>query len=189
MREQRRSRDGEQKNLLGAHGVNYCEEYNTYMLLARIASLVLCLTLVAGCRKAADTSLIGTFRMGEKVQAGPLEYQVVETDWRGELGNGGRTPKDRYLFVKVSVTNLSASGVSAPGFSLQGPGTTHAEINEDMDKVDNWLGLLRNLNPKQTEQGWIVFDVPMAAYKLVIPDGGEVGSEKFAHVDIPVHLE
>jgi hypothetical protein len=34
----------------------------------------------------------------------------------------------------------------------------------------------------------VVFDAPMAAYKLVITHG-EVGEEKYAHVDIPVELE
>jgi len=29
----------------------------------------------------------------------------------------------------------------------------------------------------------------MTAYKLNLSDGGEVGSEKSAHVDIPVSLE
>ena len=50
------------------------------------------------------------------------------------------------------------------------------------------MGLLRNVAASQTEQGWIVFDAPVAAYKLVLEEG-EVGEEKTAHVDIPVHLE
>ena len=55
--------------------------------------------------------------------------------------------------------------------------------------MDNWFGLLRNIGPSQTEQGWIVFDAPMTAYKMVVTDGGEVGQKKRAHVEIPVHLE
>ena len=53
--------------------------------------------------------------MGERVQVGPLVYQVLESDWRSELGSGGRTPKDRYLFVKVSITNSSGSPVFGTG--------------------------------------------------------------------------
>jgi hypothetical protein len=146
-------------------------------------------TFSSGCGKNRDSSLIGTFRMGERVQVGPLTYQVLESDWRNELGGGGRTPKERYLFMKVSITNGSRSQVAVPGFTIEGSGKTFTELSEDMDKVDNWLGLLRNVGPAQTEQGWIVFDAPMAAYKLTVTDGGEVGSERYAHIEIPVHLE
>ena len=151
--------------------------------------MLTCALLGAGCRKANDASFIGTFRMGERVQVGPLVYQILESDWRNELGTGGRSPKDRYLFVRVSITNGSSSAISVPGFTIEGNGKTFSEVTEQMDKVDNWLGLLRNVGGSQTEQGWVVFDAPMTAYKLVATDGGEVGSEKFAHVDIPVHLE
>jgi len=127
--------------------------------------------------------------MGERVQLGPLVYQVLESDWRNELGADGRSPKDRYLFVKVSITNSSGSTISVPAFTIEGNGKSFPEVTEQMDKVDNWLGLLRNIGGSQTEQGWAVFDAPMATYKLVATDGGEIGSERFAHVDIPVQLE
>lgn len=151
--------------------------------------VLFCAAIVTGCSKSRDASFIGTFRMGERVQLGPLIYQVLESDWRSELGGGGRTPKDRYLFAKVSITNSSGSPVLVPGFTIEGGGKTYSEISEDMDKVDNWLGLLRSIGPSQTEQGWVVFDAPMAAYKMIVTDGGEVGAEKTAHVEIPVHLE
>jgi hypothetical protein len=76
-----------------------------------------------------------------------------------------------------------------PSFTIEGSGKTYPEVSEDMDKVDNWFGLLRRIGPSQTEQGWVVFDAPMAAYKMVVTDGGEIGAEKTAHVEIPVHLE
>lgn len=79
--------------------------------------------------------------------------------------------------------------MSTPTLTLEGAGQTYSEVTEDMDKVDNWFGLLRNIGGSQTEQGWIVFDAPMAAYELVVTDAGEVGHEKYAHVDIPVQLE
>jgi hypothetical protein len=151
--------------------------------------LLSCIAMTAGCRKSTDASFVGTFRMGERVQVGPLVYQVLESDWRNELGAGGRIPRDRYLFVKVSITNSSGTAVSVPGFTIEGNGKSFGEITEEMDKVDNWFGLLRNIEGSQTEQGWVVFDAPMAAYKLVATDGGDVGAEKYAHVDIPVHLE
>ena len=127
--------------------------------------------------------------MGERVQVGPMVYQVLESDWRNELGAGGKAPKDRYLFIKVTIANSSGSSVSVPAFTIEANGKSYNEITEHMDKVDDWLGLLRNIGGSQTNQGWVVFDAPMAAYKLVATDGGDIGAEKFAHVDIPVELE
>lgn len=149
---------------------------------------LLCVLFAAGCRKSQDASLIGTFHMGEKVQMGPVVYQVLESEWRNELGSGGRTPKDRYLFVRLSIANGAGLTESVPTMTIESGGKSYPEVTEDMDKVDNWLGLLRNVGGSQTEQGWIVFDAPMAAYKLVITQG-DIGEEKTAHVEIPVQLE
>jgi hypothetical protein len=153
-----------------------------------IVMALVCAAFASGCSKG-NASFIGTFRMGERVQAGSLVYQVLESDWRSELGSAGRTPKNRYMFVKLSITNTSSNTISVPTLMIEGAGQTYPEVTEDMDKVDNWLGLLRNIGPSQTEQGWIVFDAPMAAYKLVVTDAGEIGHEKSAHVEIPVQLE
>ena len=81
-------------------------------LPATVLVLVCAAIFTMDAVKARDASFIGTFRMGERVQVGPLVYQVLESDWRSELGSGGRTPKDRYLFVKMSITNSSGSPVS-----------------------------------------------------------------------------
>jgi hypothetical protein len=159
------------------------------LMSAAVLMTVLCTAgALSACRKKGDASFIGTFRMGERVQLGPLVYQVLESDWRAELGPGGRSPKDRYLFVRLSVTNSSGNTIAVPALTIEGGGKTYSEVTENTDKVDNWLGLLRNVAASQSEQGWIVFDAPMAAYKLVLTEG-EVGQEKTAHVDIPVQLE
>lgn len=161
-------------------------------LLLPAAFLLLATAAISGgCRKAADSSFVGTFAIGEKVQVGPLVYEIYQSNWRNELGSGGRTPKNRYLFIKVSVTNSSNEPVAVHGFSVRGAGAddVYSEVTEDMDKVDNWFGLLRNVGPSQTEQGWVVFDVPLAAYKFIATEGGQVDEEKYAHIDIPVSLE
>ena len=150
--------------------------------------MVVCALAAGACNKSKDASFTGTFRMGERVQMGSMVYQVLESEWRTELGSGGRTPRERYLFLRLSVTNGDRSPAGVSTLTLEGGGKTYSEVTEDMDKVDNWLGLLRNVGGSQTEQGWSVFDVPIAAYKLVITQG-DIGEEKYAHVDIPVHLE
>lgn len=147
----------------------------------------LVLVMLTGCKDKRDPSFIGTFRMGEKVQAGDLIYSVLEANWRTEIA--GRAPENRFLFVNVSITNASKFSFSLPSFTLQAAGKSYAEVTDNMDNVQNWLGLLRNLGPNQSERGWVVFDVPMGAYRLVVSDGGELGSERVAHVDIPVQLE
>ena len=37
--------------------------------------------------------------------------------------------------------------------------------------VDNWMGLLRRISPAQSEDGWLLFDVPTNSYKLRVTDG------------------
>ena len=159
----------------------------------RCASVALVLLASAAtqtaCQRGKDASFIGTFRMGERVQAGPLIYTVLEAEWKPQL-DGGRTPANRFLFIRVSITNSGGSQVSVPAFVLQAPdGKTYEEVTEGLGEVRGWLNILRTIAPAQTEQGYVIFDAPVGAYKLVMSDAGEIGQEKYAHVEIPVHLE
>lgn len=174
------------------------EEYNTSMQNLRTAlgrTGVLAATLLlgvlanAGCGKGKDASLIGTFRMGERVQAGPIVYTVLESEWKTALSEGGRAPAHRFLLLKVTLANGGARAVAVPGLRLRNSqGEEFPEQTEGLQDLPNWLGILRNLQPGQSESGYIVFDVPVAAYKLVVSDGGDIGSEKIAWIDIPVDL-
>jgi hypothetical protein len=147
------------------------------------------LLATAACNRGKDISHIGTFHMGEKVQAGPLVYTVLEAEWKPEL-ESGRTPSHRFIFIKVSIANGSDSQATAPGFTLEGPGNkVYTEITEGLEGVSDWLGLFRTIQPAQTEQGYVIFDAPVGAYKLIMSDGGDVDNEKFAHVQIPAELE
>jgi hypothetical protein len=126
--------------------------------------------------------------LGERVQAGKLVYTVLEADWKAELSSGA-VPKDRYLQVKVSVTNSGGQTVSLPGFALDGPGgSSYVEKMDDMGKVPDWFGMIRTVNPGETRTGYVVFDAPVGAYKLQLSDGGEIGSERHATVEIPAQL-
>ena len=55
--------------------------------------------------------------------------------------------------------------------------------------LDNWFGILRNLSPAQTQQGRLIFDVPLTSYRLRLPDGGDPGTERFAWVEIPLRMD
>lgn len=153
--------------------------------------LILC-GLTAGCGKTGNPDILGTFRMGEKVQMGPLVYTILEAQWKTALTDAGegRPPKNRYLFVRASVTNGGGTAQPIPAFELRGSNAqTFREVTEGLTDVPQWLGVLRTVQPAQTEQGYVIFDAPMAAYRLAISDGGEPGSEKHALVEMPVQLD
>jgi hypothetical protein len=155
---------------------------------ALAATILTFAILTIACSRSNDT-VIGTFRMGEQVQAGPIVYTVLEANWKPAL-ESGKMPKHRFLYVKVSITNSSGQQVAIPAFSLLDPkGTTYTEISEGLEQTTGWLGMLRSLKPAQTDQGLVVFDAPIGPYKLAMSDAGEVGRERYIHVDIPVQME
>jgi hypothetical protein len=129
--------------------------------------------------------------MGERVEIGPFTYVIVESSWRSELGEGFqvRTPKDRFLMLTISVTNGGGSEVSVPMLMVEGSnGQTYQEVS-DGTGIAGWLGILRTVKPAETLQGRIVFDAPLSAYRLRLPDGGESGYEKYSWVNIPLSLD
>src|SRR5262245_17029876 len=83
------------------------------------------------CSKSVDPTL-GTFRLGERVQIGPAIYNVLESEWKTALTEGGRAPQNRFLFIKISVTNSGGSTLSMPTFQLQGrDGTKYPEVTQN----------------------------------------------------------
>ena len=129
--------------------------------------------------------------MGEKVAVGPLTYNVIESTWRSQLGDAFRvrSPQQRFLLLTVSVTNGGGNDVSVPLLSLENSAGQDILESDNGEGVDNWFGLLRNISPVQTQQGRLVFDVPLSSYRLRLTDGGEPGSEKYAWVTIPLRMD
>ncbi len=171
------------------------EDYNTSMRVfgkLRLRGAILLIFTVlsaAGCKRAFDSSVIGTYKMGETVQAGHLTYHVMEAHWTPEIPNVANRPGDRYLLVRLDVTNKGNSAIAVPGFTLIAPnGKTYAEVTQGVNSAANWLGLLRSVEPNQKLQGVAIFDAPIGGYKLALSDGGEIGTEKNAHVEIPADL-
>jgi hypothetical protein len=128
--------------------------------------------------------------MGEKVQIGPAVYSVLDTEWKAALTDGGRAPQQRFLFVRLSITNSGGTPMHVPTFELQSAnGTRYQEVTQNMEGVRDWLGILRTVQPANTDHGYVVFDVPIAAYKLIIPANSDLENEKYALVEIPVQFE
>ena len=145
--------------------------------------------LLAGCQREAEQKL--SYAMGERVTNGPLTYVVVESAWSMQLGDvlQARVPQNRFLVLTISVTNGGGAPVSLPLLSLEdGNGKQYKELS-DGTGVSNWMGILRTIDPGQTQQGKLLFDVPLTALKLRMPNDGEPGYEKFAIVDIPLRID
>ena len=143
---------------------------------------------LAGCKKESQQT---DFQMGERVIATPMLYSVVQTMWRTQLGDlfKVRVPDHRFLLISLSATNSGGKPVAVPFFTLEG--SNHEEYRELQtgDGLDNWFGLLREIAPGETKSGNIVFDVPLASYRLRLTDGGEPGSEKLVWVEIPLRID
>jgi hypothetical protein len=150
---------------------------------------VLFVLFLGGCQKAQESR--SQFAMGERVPVGQMTYSVIESAWRTQLGESFkiRTPEQRFLLVKISVTNGTGKDVSIPLLTLEGNnGQMYREI-ADGEGVDNWFGLLRTISPGQTQQGNVLFDVPLTSFKLRVPDINETGFEGYAVVDIPLRMD
>jgi hypothetical protein len=152
--------------------------------------LVLLLVVSAACSRKSSAPA-RTYLMGERVQVGPLAYSVLDTQWKNELAEGAETklPSSRFLVVRLSATNGGVDSTSLPTFEVvNSSGTAYQEVHEVIG-VPQWLGLFRNLRPAETEQGNVVFDVPVGAYKLRIQGETAAGEEVTALVDLPLNLD
>lgn len=146
--------------------------------------------LLAGCGRTGTSTQID-YQMGERVAIGPLSYNVIETSWKSQLGDEYklRLPQQRFLLISISATNGGGHDVAIPLLMLQGQDGKQYTESDNGESVDQWFGLLRNLNPAQTQQGRLLFDVPLGSYRLRLSDGGEPGSERYAWVSIPLHID
>lgn len=158
---------------------------------ARIASgCVLILGgFLAGCAHADPKP--SEYPMGEKMTLGPLSYTVIDSAWHGQLGDSLklRPAQQRFLTLSLSVTNGGGSDISIPLLSLEdASGQTYLE-SDNGEGVTDWLGLFRNISPAQTQKGQILFDVPLASYRLRVTDGGGPGAEKYGWITIPLRMD
>jgi hypothetical protein len=118
-------------------------------------------------------------------------YNVVQTVWRTQLGGlfSARSPENRFLLITLSATNGGGKEIALPFFTLEGRNGKEYKEMENGNGVENWFGLLRTLNPAETRQGNLMFDVPLTSYRLRLSDGGEPGTEKNVWVEIPLRLD
>jgi hypothetical protein len=134
------------------------------------AAALACLAAATGCAPVAPTE-IQLHRMGERVTAGSLVYNVFEDQWKAQLGQGAdaRVPKDRFFLIRLSVVNGGSTELMVPTLTLlDDAGQTYAE-----------------LSTAETLQGNVVFDVPPKHYRLRVADET---SQKLHDIDIPLNF-
>jgi len=145
--------------------------------------------IFTACEKAPSAPT--QFAMGDRVPVGQMTYSVMESEWKTQLGESFkvRSPENRFLLVKLSVTNGTGKDAPIPLLTLEAPnGQTYRELS-DGEGVVNWFGLLRTISPGQTQQGAILFDVPLTSFKLRVPDIADPGLERYVTVQIPLRLD
>jgi Domain of unknown function (DUF4352) len=147
------------------------------------------LTILASQTACLRPAPVNVYRMGEKVQAGQLIYNVFETKWQAQIGEGqqARRPANRFMIMHLTIVNSGAEPVSAPSFKLTDEsGRTYTESMEGQG-VPLWLGMIRKVKPADTLEGNAVFDVEPKSYKLKLDDGSESGSVVI--VELPLQFD
>jgi len=152
------------------------------------------LAILAGCSSAGPGSKSGgekTYVMGAPAAVGPLSYTVLHSEWRESLetGDGVTTPKNQFLVLDLSIVSGGSEEVGVPLLSLVDAKGNRIMEEQKLVGLAGWVGLMRILKPVETLSGKIVFDVPMADYKLAITSGGDAEKEQEAFVEIPLRLE
>ena len=151
------------------------------MFLAAVAATA----ILVSCGQSDAPYPVRTYRMGDTIVLGHINYQVFETQWQTQLGEGvmPRVPKHRYFMVRMSATNNGGAELIVPNFTVEDDnGVSYPELS-DSEGVPQPIAFLRSLKPADTAQGNALFDCPPRHYKLRLQD--ETG-EKAAYVDIPL---
>ncbi len=161
------------------------------MFALRHLSILTAVALLASCLSCGSEFVAPTakvFRMGDRATAGSVTYVGLSADYRTELPGAKDPLKNRYLVILLSATNGGGQEVTLPHTRLIGSdGNEIPEVTE-IDGFPQWLGILRTIAPSSTEQGYVVFDVPVGAYKLQVSSGGDPEKEQIAHIEIPTKL-
>lgn len=158
---------------------------------APLAIIGLTFGLLCGCSPRAGAARQAAYRMGERVQVGPLIYVVLDAEWLDRLGEppNARLPRQRFLSVRLSITNSGAAPADVPRLSISGAaGDKHPELT-DGPAVPEWLGYVRTVKPADTLYGRVVFDAPASDYQLDLRNDDDLEDALFATVELPLQLD
>jgi hypothetical protein len=152
------------------------------------------MAVLAGCSSQEGGGAAGggkTYLMGSPATVGPLSYTVLHSAWvdNVETVDGMATAKQHFLVLELSITNAGPEDAAAPLLFVADEKGKETMEEQKMTGSPNWLGLMRVIKPLETLSGKIVFDVPMANYKLKVTSGGDPEKEVEAFVDVPLRLD
>jgi hypothetical protein len=158
------------------------------LIAGSVALAILLLISTAACKPSEPPQ--SEAKMGDPAVAGPLTFTVLETKWQSQLEGfpTPRMPERNFLLIRVSVTNSGGADTNIPFLQLQNSSNDMFNELENGSGVDGWLGMLRTIRPAQTEEGWILFDVPTNSYRLRVTDGN-VENERVTYVSIPLTMQ
>lgn len=157
-------------------------------MIAKALVALLAGSLMTGCSFVQPSQPVR--QMGELTTVGPVNYTVLESEWRTQLGESfeATIPEHKFLLIRLSVSNAGNQQISVPLLRLiDADEQPHLEYT-DVQGVPDWLGLLRVLPPASNLQGTIVFDVPAGDYNLEVTDGGDLSNERTALIMIPLTI-
>lgn len=158
----------------------------------RFAAAVACFfsLFTEGCRDEKKPRA-ETYQMGDRVVLRPFTYNVIELQWKSQLGDMPtlRLPEHRFLLIRLSVTNGGGKEASVPLLSLEDAKGNSYQESSNGEAVENWFGLLRTISPAGTDQGWLLFDVPIGSYRLRLTNAADPEQEEHSFVELPLRLD
>jgi hypothetical protein len=153
-----------------------------------ILSTVALLAFTLSCGGDPATPTAKVYRMGDRAVTGPITYVGLTAEYRAELPEAKGPLKHQYLVVFLSATNGGGQEATLPHTRLIGAdGAEYPEVTE-IENMGQWMGVLRRVAPSSTEQGYVVFDVPVGAYKLQVSSGGDPEKEQLAQIELPTKI-
>lgn len=156
--------------------------------------IVIMVTVMAGCSSEGVGSKAAsgkTYLMGAPAVAGPLTYTVMHSSWADNIdtADGVATAKQSFLVLELSITNGGPEDAAVPLLFVVDEKGKETMEEQKMNGSQSWMGLMRVIKPLETLPGKIVFDVPMANYKLKVTSGGDPEKEVEAFVEVPLRLD
>ncbi len=142
--------------------------------------------LLAGCN-ATPSHQTKIYQTGEKAEHNKLTYHVVDVQIFPRLGEdpNARIPQHRFFVVQLSVSSSNNQPSNIPALALvDDAGKVYQEL-PDGSGIPRWMGVVRSIDPAQTESGQIIFDAPSAHYKLRLSDDTDSDG---VYIDIPLNF-
>jgi len=147
--------------------------------------ILLSLLTLTSCSESSKARETRVFPAGEKAVVNHVTYSIIDSEIHTRLGDEAnpRIPHDRFFLVQVAVSNGSNEEFAIPGMTLvDDSGKAYNEL-ADGAGIPGWLGVVRKVNPGQTERGYVAFDAPAVHYRLKLSDDA---GDSDVYADIPL---